>query len=327
MKIATLLLFLSAPIVAATHAGNAAAQEWPTRPVRLVVPGSPGVTSDLVGRYVAERLTRKLGQSFYVQNIPGAGGSIAYRAAARFPADGYTMMMGTSGGLVVNKFIYKSLPYDPVKEFVPVAMIANTGGFVVTVDSKLPIKSIQDLVAIEKAKPGSISYAVEASSALTGVIGEMLNKKAGMAMVAIPYKEATMAVNDTANGRTQVMISSMGVVHSAAETGQLRRIAVVGKKRFPTLPDVPALAEIWPGFEFPGYLMMVAPAGTPSQIVQRLNAAVQEVLQEPETVKYMKSLNFVIDGAGTPSGLVDVLRTEHVEAERIFKGLGYVPSY
>jgi tripartite-type tricarboxylate transporter receptor subunit TctC len=327
MKITKLLLALCVPIVVATHVGIVAAQEWPTRPVRVVVPGSPGVTSDLVGRYVSERLTRKLGQSFYVQNIPGAGGSIAYRTAARFPADGYTVMMGTSGGLVVNKFIYKSLPYDPVTQFVPVAMIANTGGFVVTVDSKLPIRSIQDLVAIEKAKPGSISYAVEASSALTGVIGEMLNKKAGMAMVAIPYKEATMAVNDTVNGRTQVMISSMGVVHSAAEAGQLRRIAVVGKKRFPTLQDVPALAETWPGFEFPGYIMMIAPVGTPAQIVQRLNTAVQEVLQDPETVQYIKSLNFVIDGAGTPSGLVDVLRTEHVEAEKIFKGLGYVPSH
>lgn len=318
--------FFLALCVMALQAVPAFAQEWPAKPVKLVVPGSPGVSSDIVGRYIGERLGRRLGQSFYVQNIPGAGGAIAYQGAARAPADGYTFLVGTSGGLVVNRFLYKSLPYDPQKDFKPVAMIANTGGFVITVDSDLPIKSVADLVVMEKAKPGSISYAVEASSALSTVIGQMLNKKAGMSMEAIPYKEAAMAINDTANGRTHVMISSMGVVHSAAETGQLRRIAVTGRKRFPALPNVPTLNETWPGVEFPAYIMLVAPAATPKHIVDKLNTAMHEVLQEPETQKKITSFNFLIEGPGTPSGLVDLLRSEHNEAAKIFKALNYTPQ-
>jgi tripartite-type tricarboxylate transporter receptor subunit TctC len=326
MRFAVIRALLSAALGVAVLASNASAQEWPAKAVRLVVPGSAGVTSDIVGRYVAERLTRKMGHSFYVENVPGAGGAIAYRGVSRAAADGHTFLVGTSGGLVVNRFLYKSLPYDGLKDFVPVAMIANTGGFVISVDAKLPIKSVADLIAAEKAKPGSISYAVEASSALSTVIGQMINKKAGIEMVPVPYKEASLAINDTANGRTQVMISSMGVIHAAAQSGQLRRIAVTGRGRFPSLPSVPAVAETWPGFEFPAYLMLVAPAGTPKAIVDRMNKAMRDVLQEPETQAKMSALNFLIEGAGTPEGLVATLRHEHNEAAKIFKALDYVPE-
>ena len=313
-------------LAAIASMATAQGQDWPTKPVRFIVPTSVGLSADIVGRAVADRLSKKLGQTFFIENMPGAGGQIGYQAASRAPADGYTVLMGTAGGLVINPLVSKSLPYDPMVDYVPIAMVVNTGGFVVVVNPSLPVNSIGDLVALEKAKPGSISYAFESSSSLSDVIGQAINKRAGIAMVGIPYKASAQAISDTVVGRTQVFIASVAAVHAVAESGKLRRIAMAGRQRFATLPNVPTLNETWPGFSFAGYLMMVAPAATPAPIVQRMNRSMQELLAEPEVVKRFASLNLVIDGAGTPEGLKEVLRTEHAEAARIFKELGYKPQ-
>lgn len=307
-------------------AGAAHAQDWPVKPVRFIVPTSVGLSADIVGRVVADRLSKRLNQSFFVENLPGAGGALGYQAAARAPGDGYTMLMGTAGGLVVNTFVAKSLPYDPLRDFTPVAMVVNTGGFVIVVNPALPVKSIAELIALEKSKPGSLSYAFESSSSLSDVIGQALNQKAGMQMVGVPYKSSAQAIGDTVVGRTQVFIASVAAVHAAAESGKLRRIAMAGKKRFASLPDVPTLEETWPGFAFPGYLMTVTTAATPAPLVQRMNRATAEVLAEPEVVKRLNGLNLAIDGAGTPEGLKQVLLAEHAEAARIFRDIGFKPQ-
>lgn len=302
------------------------AQEWPAKPVRFIVATSVGLSSDIVARIIADRLSKKLGQTFFIENMPGAGGALGYQATARAPGDGYTVLMGSSGGLVLNNFIFKKLTYEPMKDFVPIAMVVNTGGFVVVANESLPVKSIADLIALEKAKPGSVSYGFESSAAQSDVIGQMINRKSGMEMVGIPYKSSAQAINDTVVGRTQLFISSLAAVHVAAESGKLRRIAIVSKRRLPTLPNVPTLHETWPGFALSAYLMMVAPAATPAPIVQRFNKAMQEVLAEPEVIKRMAALNFVVEGAGTPEGLKEVLVAEYAEAAKIFKDLGYVPQ-
>jgi tripartite-type tricarboxylate transporter receptor subunit TctC len=302
------------------------AQDWPVKPVRFIVATSVGLSSDIVGRIIADRLSKKLGQSFFIENMPGAGGALGYQAAARAPGDGYTVLMGSSGGLVLNSFIFKKLSYEPMKDYVPIAMVVNTGGFVVTATESLPVKSIAELIALEKSKRGSISYGFESSAAQSDVIGQMLNKKAGLDMVGIPYKSSAQAINDTVVGRTQLFISSLAAVHVAAESGKLRRIAIVSKRRLPTLPNVPTLHETWPGFAFSAYLMMVAPAATPAPIAQRFNKAMQEVLAEPDVIKRMAALNFVVEGAGTPESLKEVLIAEYAEAAKIFKDLGYQPQ-
>jgi tripartite-type tricarboxylate transporter receptor subunit TctC len=320
-------LFTSAAMAASMiWATGAIAQEWPTKPVRFIVATSVGLSSDIVGRIIADRLSKKLNQSFFIENMPGAGGALGYQAAARAPGDGYTVLMGSSGGLVLNSFIFKKLTYEPMKDYVPVAMVVNTGGFVVVANADLPIKSIADLMALEKSKHGSISYGFESSAAQSDVIGQMINKKSGMDMVGIPYKSSAQAINDTVVGRTQLFISSLAAVHVAAESGKLRRIAIVSKRRLPTLPNVPTLHETWPGFALSAYLMMVMPAATPAPIVQRFNKTMQEVLAEPEVIKRMAALNFVVEGAGTPEGLKEVLTAEYAEAAKIFKDLGYVPQ-
>lgn len=319
---------LAGAAIAASVIGHpvASAQDWPAKPVRFIVATSVGLSSDIVGRIIADRLSKKLNQSFFIENMPGAGGALGYQAAARAPGDGYTVLMGGSGGLVLNSFIFKKLTYEPMKDYVPVAMVVNTGGFVVVANEALPVKSIADLIALEKTKRGSVSYGFESSAAQSDVIGQMINKKSGMDMVGIPYKSSAQAINDTVVGRTQLFISSLAAVHVAAESGKLRRIAIVSKRRLPTLPNVPTLHETFPGFALSAYLMMVMPAATPAPIVQRINRAMQEVLAEPEVVSRMTALNFHVEGAGTPDGLKEVLASEYAEAAKIFKDLGYVPQ-
>jgi len=216
----------------------------------------------------------------FVENIPGASGITGAEAAARAAPDGYTFFCANASGLTSNMVLFKSLPYDPTKDFTPVALLTDTGPFVVAVNPDLPVKTLADLIAYGKANPGKLSYGIDATSGYGVVIGKVLNKRGDLGMVEIPYRSTPQLLADTAEGRTQLLISSVPASDAFVKSGKLRRIAVTSAKRVSGLDDVPTIGETLPGFAFDGWFAVVAPARTPADIVQRLNAATATFLKD-----------------------------------------------
>lgn len=275
-------------------AGAADAQTWPSHPIKLIVPNGPGLASDILARLYADRLSQALGQQMYVENIPGASGITGAAAAARAAPDGYTFFCANASGLTSNMVLFKSLPYDPAKDFTPVALLTDSGPFVVAVNPDLPVKTLADLIAYGKANPGKLSYGVDATSGYGVVIGKLLNKRSGLGMVEVPYRSTPQLLADTAAGRTQLLISSVPASDAFAKSGKLRRIAVTSAKRAPGLEDVPAIAETLPDFAIDGWFAVVAPSGTPADIVQRVNAATAKFLEDPTAVARLAGFDMVL---------------------------------
>ena len=276
-------MFLRWVVICATLAMSAVAAEaqtWPSHPIRLIVPNGPGLASDILARLFADRMSQTLGQQMYVENIPGASGITGAVAAARAAPDGYTFLLANASGLTSNMVLFKSLPYDPAKDFTPVALLTDSGPFVVAVNPNLPVKTLPELIAYGKANPGKLSYGIDATSGYGVVIGKLLNKRGGLGMVEIPYRSTPQLLADTAEGRTQLLISSLPASNAFAKSGKLRRIAVTSAKRAPGLDDVATIAETLPDFIFDGWFAIVAPAGTPADIVQRVNAAAAGFLKD-----------------------------------------------
>jgi len=280
-------------VALALVAGAADAQTWPSHPIKLIVPNGPGLASDILARLLAERLSQTLGQQMYVENVPGASGITGAETAARAAPDGYTLFFANASGSTSNMVLFKSLPYDPTKDFTPVALLTDTGPFVVAVNPDLPVKTLADLIAYGKANPGKLSYGVDATSGYGVVIGKLLNKRAGINMVEVPYRSTPQLLADTAAGRTQLLISSVPASDAFAKSDKLRRIAVTSAKRAPGLEDVPAIAETLPDFAIDGWFAIVAPAGTPAAIAQRVNAATADFLKDPKAIARLAGFDMV----------------------------------
>ena len=216
-----------------------AVQNWPTRPIRLIVPTGPGLGTDIMARLLADGVSRTLGQQIYVENVPGASGITGAQQAARATPDGYTLFFANASTFTSNMFMLKSIPYDPMRDFTAVAMVSNQGPVVVSVYPELPVKTLPELIAYGKAQPGKLSYAVDATSGLGVVVGRLLNKRGGIGMVEVPYRTTAQMMQDTSVGTTQVMISSFAAVDAFARAGKVRRIALSSAKRFPGLDDLP----------------------------------------------------------------------------------------
>jgi tripartite-type tricarboxylate transporter receptor subunit TctC len=325
MRVAVRAL-MSLLLAAAT--GAAFAQTWPAKPAKMIVSTGPGLATDTVARLLCDRLSRDLGQQFVVENIAGAGGIIAAQATARAAPDGYTYMFTGGGALITNIFAFKSLPYDPARDFTPVSMVTESGGFVIAINPELAVKTLAELIALAKAQPGKLSYAVDTSNIYVGILGKLLNKTAGIDLVEIPYKSSAQAIQDTVAGRTQIYISSAASVEAVAQAGKLRRISVSSTKRTPGLPDLPTMAETLPGFQIDGGgFMVVAPAGTPSDIVHRLNRAIAPILKSPDFQKRMLSIGQVAAaGAGSPEEMGQYLRSDRERWGKIFRDLNIQPQ-
>jgi tripartite-type tricarboxylate transporter receptor subunit TctC len=307
--------------------GFAHAQSWPAKPVKLVVSTGPGLATDIIARILADRLSRALGQQFVVENMAGAGGNIAAQAVARSAPDGYTQLFTGGGVMITNAYAFKSLPFDPVKDFTPVAMITESGGFVLSVNPELPAKTLAELITAAKAQPGRYSYAVDSSNIYAGIIGKLLNKMVGLDIVEIPYKSTPQALQDTVAGRTQIIISAVAPVEAFAKNGKLRRIAVSSAKRMPGLDDLPTMAETIDGFKIDGGgFAVVAPAGTPADIVLRMNRAIAVILRDAEFAKQMFSLGQTAASGASPEGVAEYLRSERERWGRIFKDLAIQPQ-
>ena len=279
-------------------AGSAAAQaDYPSRPVRIIVPSPPSGGTDIVARVLAQHFSKAFGQQFIVENKPGAGNMIGIEAAARSPADGYTLLMVAST-LVLNSVLYRQVPYDPVN-FAPITLAATAPNILV-VDPKLPLNSVADLIAAAKAKPGALSYGTPGIGTSPHLCMELFKYLAKIDLQHVPYKGTAAAVTDVMGGQIQVAFATALTAKPLVDAGRLRALAVSGPKRVEALPNVPPVAETVPGYEAMQWYGLVAPAGTPPPIVERVNAEALKALGSRE----MKE-RLAIDGAeplGTTPG-------------------------
>jgi tripartite-type tricarboxylate transporter receptor subunit TctC len=312
--------------IAMLFAGHAHAQDWPTRPIKLIVPSGPGLGADVLARLMAERVSRQLGQQMFVENISGGAGMVGGQVAARAAPDGYTFYFGLAGALSSNLVLFKSVPYDPLRDFTPVAMVSESGPFVISVQSEQPFKTLADLIAYAKANPGKLSYGIDASSGYQVVVGQLLSKRAGIEMLPVPYRATAQVMQDTVSGTNPMMISAVAAVEGFVQSGKLRRLAITSGQRFPGLDDLPAVAETLPGFRVDGWLAVVAPAGTPEPIVARLNKEIDAFIKDPETQKRLLAMGFATKSAGTPASIRAFMASEIDAWHELAKELNIQPQ-
>jgi tripartite-type tricarboxylate transporter receptor subunit TctC len=312
-------------VLAAPLALPAVAQSWPTKPVRLILSQPPGSSPDIVARLIGDGLARLWGQSVVVENRPGGQNAIGAQAAAKSPPDGYTFYYATTAALVINAYTFKSLPYDPRKDFVPVGMIGESP-FVIAVWPDLPAKNLAQFVDYARANPGKVDMATEGTKTFSGMMAEMFAATAGIKLNHVPYSGVTPGIQDTIAGRTQLTVQAVAAMSAHLKRDALRPIAVTSAKRVPGLEQVPALAETYPGFQFVGWHAIVAPAGTPAAIIERVNRDLDRVLREPATVKRLLDLGIVDNGAGTPGQLADFISAEHARWSQLARELKVVPE-
>jgi tripartite-type tricarboxylate transporter receptor subunit TctC len=304
--IAALSVSLLSVLIASTTSN---AQTYPNKPIRLIVPFTPGGSTDILARAIGQELTKAWGQSVVIDNVPGAGGSIGADKAAKAPADGYTLLMGHIGTLAVNPSLYPKLPYNPVKDFAPVAWVARVPNILV-VNPALPVKNVKDLVSYAKSKPGQLSYGSGGNGSAANLATEYLKMQTGTAIVHIPYRGTVPAVTDLIGGQIQLVFTGAPAVLGFVKSGQLRALAVSSPKRLEAMPDLPTVAESgYKNFEADQWYGVVAPAGTPKDIVQKLNLQINAALNAPELKKRL-----ITEGAvatpETPEAFGQLIATE-----------------
>src|SRR6187455_900709 len=275
-----------AAVVVALAAQAALAQSWPAKPIRLVVPFAPGGSSEIIARSLAAQLSTTLGQQVFVDNKPGGAGNVAMEEVKRAPADGYTMILGHVGTLAVNPALFgKALPYDPVKDFIPVSLVATVPN-VIAVNPDLPVTTLADLVRKAKAEPGKLNYGSAGNGSAGHLAMEYFKSQAKIDIVHVPYKGTGPMLTDLMGGQTQMTFNGVPPIIGQIKGGKLRPIAVGSAKRVPSLPDVPTIAESgYPGFETSQWYGILLPAGTPAPIVERLHREIVAALAKPDTTK------------------------------------------
>jgi tripartite-type tricarboxylate transporter receptor subunit TctC len=299
---------LCAVILATATAAHA--QSWPSRPVKMIVPTGPGAATDVMARLMAESVTRGLGQPVIVENLGGASGLVAHQTAARAPADGYTFLFSNTSGLAINPVSFKSIPYDPVRDFTPVATVVDFGPQILSVNADVPVKTVAELIAYAKANPGKLSYAVDVTAGAAPVAARLFNKRAELGLVEVPYRSAAQMLQDVAAGTVPVLISSMAASNAMVQAGKVRRLAISSSKRFPPLPDLPAINETVPGVAMDGWFVVVAPTGTPAEAVQRMNREIGEFLKGDQIKARLTGFGLATSGAGTPQSTGEFIARE-----------------
>ena len=303
-------------------ASVAQAQTWPSRPIKMIVPTGPGAATDVMARMMADSVSRTLGQQIVVENLPGASGLIAHQAAARATADGYTFLFSNTSGLASNPVTFKTIPYDPAKDFTPVAMVVDFGPQMLSLNAEVPVRTVADLIAHAKANPGKLSYAVDVTAGAAPIAARLLNKRANLGMVEVPYRSAAQMAQDVASGTIPVLISSMAAANAMVQAGKIRRVALSSSKRFPPLPDLPTIGETVPGVAMDGWFVVVAPVGVPAEAVKRMNETIGEFLKGDEINKRLAAFGLGTSGAGTPESTGDFIRREQEKWRALAQELG-----
>jgi tripartite-type tricarboxylate transporter receptor subunit TctC len=297
------------------------AQEYPTKPIRLIVPFAPAGPTDIMSRAISERITARLGQQLVVDNRAGAGGGIGTELAARSAPDGYTMLLGHIGTHAINASLYTRIGYDPVKDFAPITMIATLPlGLFVHVS--VPAHSIKELVALAKAKPGSLNFGSAGSGGPTHMAGEMLKSMAHIDIVHVPYKGNAASLTDLVAGRVQMMFSNLLTAGPQARAGKLRAIAISSGKRSPQAPELPTIAESGvPGYDLTPWYGVLFPAGTPRAIVMRLNQEIGGILTTPDVAERFRTQGIDLV-TSTPEAFAALIKSEIPKWRKVVKESG-----
>jgi tripartite-type tricarboxylate transporter receptor subunit TctC len=296
--------------IAAFLSFSAAAQSYPSKPIRLIVPFAAGGGNDNVARLVGKRLADGLGQPVLVDNRPGAGGVVGAELAAKSAPDGYTLFLGGVGSHAINPNLHEKLPYDPIKDFAPVALLAQAP-LVLVVHPSVPANSVAELTAYARAHPGKLNFASNGNGSSSQLAAVMFDSMAGVEMVHVPYKGLSPALADLLSGQVQLMFSSVVAILPHIKAGKLRGLAVTGAKRLASLPELPTIAESGlPGYEASSWYGILAPAGTPREIVMKLNAGLAKALEQPEVRN-----SLLAEGAEPVGGSPEAFAA-HIRAEK-----------
>ena len=263
--------------------GAAFAQTYPNHPIKVIVPWPPGQATDVAARMVSERLSPVLGQPLVVDNHGGAGGVIGCEMAAKAPADGYTLVAGSSGPISISPNVQK-VAYDPLKDFAPISLLA-VNPFMLVVNPSIPAKNVKELIALLKANPGKYSFASSGSGATSHLMSVLFNSMAGVDVVHVPYKGSSQSITDVVNGQIAYTIETIPAVQGLVQAGKLRALGATSLTRAVAMPDVPTIAETLPGYEMFGWIGFMAPAGTPIAITDRISAETRKIMQDPEIRK------------------------------------------
>lgn len=304
----------SAPLVAS----QAIAQDYPSRPIRLIVPFGTGGATDSSARAIADRLGQRLGQPVVVDNRPGAGGNVGTRAVAQSAPDGYTLLLGLDATLVLNPFTHSSVPFDTQRDFIPVTKMGDFG-LLLAANPKLGLKNLADLIRYAKEKPDGVAYSTGGTGSTSHVAGEMLNQLTGMRMVHVPYKSGGAALIDAVSGQVQLSYPGIAGATQYVRNGQLVAIGVSSLQRNPSLPDVPTIAEQGlPGYEAVSWVGILVPAQTPSAIVNRLHTEIVAALREPAVADRFASLGIRAIG-NSPDEFAEEIKKEMLERKKIIE--------
>ena len=319
----TLLAALAASLAVAAAVPPAALAQtaFPTRPIRIVVPFPPGGTTDLLARAAAQKMAEAWKEQAVVDNRPGAGGNIGAELVAKAPPDGYTMLMGTVGTHSINASLYAKMPYDHVRDFAPVILVAAVPN-VLVVHPSVPVNSVAELIAYAKANPGRLNFASSGSGTSIHLAGELFKVMAGVTMTHVPYKGSAPAIADLVGGQVQLMFDNLPSALPQIKAGRLRALGVTSAQRAPALPDVPTIAESGlPGYEASSWFGLLAPAGTPKDVVAKVNGEVARWLASPEAKEKLLSQGANAAG-GTPEDFARHIAAETAKWQQVVKASG-----
>jgi tripartite-type tricarboxylate transporter receptor subunit TctC len=299
----------------------AAAQTWPTKPMRIVIAQAPGSATDVISRVVGNQLSEALGQPIVIDARPGAGGVLGTEVAARAAPDGYTLFMANNSTHGSNPAVYAKLPYDAVKDFAPISFVASVP-YVMVVDPNLPVKTVQEFIALAKSKPGKMNYASAGNGSTHHFCGELLKSMTGIDILHIPYKGSGPGIAGLLGGEVSMMFSNVADIGSQVRGGKVRALAVTATRRSSTLPDVPTMAEAGlPDFEITSWFGLLAPAGTPSAIIGRLNAETVKVLGRTDVKATLAAQGLEV-APSTPEQFAAHIKSEIARFTRIAKAAG-----
>jgi tripartite-type tricarboxylate transporter receptor subunit TctC len=313
----TILQYACTLALAAFTAG-VAAQQYPSKPVRFVVPFVAGGPTDIQGRMLGEKLSQRLGQQFIIDNRGGAGGNIGMELTAKAPPDGHTIVIATVGTWAVNPSLYKNMPFDPVRDFAPIMQVSTSPG-VLVVHPSVPIRSVKELIALAKAKPGKFDYGSSGVGGFGHISGALFCLMTNTQMVHIPYKSSAPSLTDLIAGQIQVLFNNAISTVPFIKSGQVRALAVTSIKRMPALPELPTIDESGvKGYDNSSWSAVGAPAGTPKEIIAKLNSELNQILKLPDIQERSAAGGAVIIG-GTPEQFGDYLKSEIAKFARVVK--------
>jgi len=316
---------LLAALWALAASSLAQAQSWPDRPIKFISSQAAGGGTDAIGRLVADQLAAKLGQPIVYENRPGSGSVSGPQAGARSAPGGYTFFFASAAALVTDPHTYKSLPYDPMKDFTVISSIAEVS-FMVLAHPSVPAKTLPELIAYAKAEPEKLSVATDGARRFSGMIAAWINKLAGTTISYVPYTQMTHGVQDALAGRVQLIIIAVPTARGHIASGTLRPLAVTSARRLQDFAEVPPVAETFPGFDFAGWWVLAAPTGVPAAILQRVNREMDVILKDPAVTGRMSNAGFISRGGGTIEQTRAYVQAQHAAWGKLVQEIGLQPE-